>query len=115
MEQQETKEVTREYKVNEFGIAYMELEVYDMENITQEQIDSKNLPTKMIKIYNSPKRNRLDYETKEEYVIRRQLLQQNDKIRKKGKFLWLGQFGPASKERMQILKMKKELHNQQNQ
>jgi len=81
----------RKKGITEDGVKYIEYEVIDHKNV----VEGLPIPTRTIKIYDSLKGQRLEYETREEYIMRRKYVKYCSKIR--GKQIWDSRLGTAKK------------------
>ena len=88
----------KEIKVHESGTTYYE--------ITLNSTEQEQEPL-VLRLFEDMSNKRLDFETRQEYLIRRQYKKEYDKERKKGFMAWdTGKYGTLTKERAtQVMEM----------
>ncbi len=86
----------KEVKVHESGTTYYEI-VLNSTETEQEPL--------VLRLFEDMSNKRLDFETRQEYLIRRQYMNEYDKKRKKGFIAWpTGKYGTLTKEKaMQVM------------
>ena len=88
----------KEVKVHESGTTYYEI-VLNSTNEEQEPL--------VLRLFEDMSNKRLDFETRQEYLIRRQYMNEYDKKRKKGFIAWpTGKYGTLTREKaIQVMEM----------
>ncbi len=83
--------------ITEDGVKYVEYEIPDHQNV----VEGLPIPTRTVKVYESLKNKRLEYETREEYQMRRKYNKYCDKRR--GRPIWDSRLGTARKEMIEAM------------